>query len=327
MSQNYARPLTVLAVILLVVAVFALIGWAYSAGQTSRITTTTTSTTTATSTETSEATSTTITASTIISTATITTTTTAYPSTPSSNLTTHYVTLSKAYAFLVSNYNSDKGLISETTGSLTYWLYSDNFLATIALRQVGPLGPYLMAIANNISATIQSYAPGLGNATNQYMVLSSSWKSPCIFGSAGSYTVAQTSNGQINVTLNNSTGTLSDSGYADIAFLTAVCLQNQGNHSEALTALNLGAGFFDGTGFADAPFADSGGQYQTYKLALFIYACRLLSQPVNQAALATLLKMQAPDGGFYTGYYSDLTHGSTMSNTETTSLAILALSG
>jgi hypothetical protein len=233
----------------------------------------------------------------------------------------------KATTFLVSNYNLQIGLIHETSNSNTSWLYSDNFLATIALHQVGPSDPYLMAIANNISATIQSYAARLGGATNQYMVLSNSWKGPCGFGSAGSYTVAQTSNGQIKVALNNSTGTLSDSTYADIAFLTAVCLQNQGNHSEALTAFNLGAGFFDGTGFADAPFADSGGQYQTYKLALYIYASRLLSQPVNQAALAMLLKMQAPDGGFYTGYYPDLTHGSTMSNTETTSLAILALSG
>jgi hypothetical protein len=57
-----------------------------------------------------------------------------------------------------------------------------------------------------------------------------------------------------------------------------------------------------------------------------VCVARALSQPVNQAALATLLKMQAPDGRFYTGYYPGLRYGGTTANTETTSLAILTLS-
>ena len=245
------------------------------------------------------------------------------------DLTPRYAALTKATIFLVSKYSLHVGLISETGSSQTYWLYSDNFLATLALRQVGSFDPYLIAIADNISATNLFYVPKLGIATNQYMVLSSSWTGPCGFDSARSYIVAQSSNVQINVTLNNSTGILLDSDYADIAFLTAICLQHQGNHGEALTAFNLGVGFFDGIGFADQPFTNPGpshDQYQTYKLALYVYAGKLLSQPVNQAALATLLKMQAPDGGFYTGYYANLTHDNS-SNTETTSLVILALSG
>jgi len=246
------------------------------------------------------------------------------------DLTPRYAALTNAATFLVSNYNLLVGLVSETPSSHTYWLYSDNFLAALALRQIGPFDPYLMAIANNISTTIQFYAPGLGGANNQYMVLNGSWNGPCGFDSARPYTVAQSSGAQVNVTLNNSTGTLSESDYADIAFLTAICYQYQGSHNEALTAFNLGTSFFDGTGFADRPFTDSGagqGQYQTYKLALYLYASRLLSQPVNQSALETLLRMQAPDGGFYTGYYPGLSHGGTNENTETTSLAVLALSG
>jgi hypothetical protein len=39
-----------------------------------------------------------------------------------------------------------------------------------------------------------------------------------------------------------------------------------------------------------------------------------------------LEKLQAPDGGFHTGYDSDLSTNGTTTNTETTSLAILALS-
>jgi len=247
------------------------------------------------------------------------------------DLTTRWAAVTKATAFLVSNYNLKLGLISETTFSHIYWLYSDNFLAARALRQVGPFDPYLIAIANNISATIQHYAPRLGSATNQYVVLSGTWKGPCSFANTSSPIVGQPSSMQVKVTLNNGTGTLSASDYADIAFLKAICLQYQGNYSQALTAFNLGASFFNGTGFADlqftSPAGSSHGIYQTYKLALYIYTSRLLSQPVNQAALAMLLKMQAPDGGFYSGYLPDLTHDNTASNTETTSLAILALSG
>jgi hypothetical protein len=246
------------------------------------------------------------------------------------NLTARYIALSKAATYLASNYNSKVGLLYETPGSNTYWLYTDNYVGASALRQVGFSNPTLTAIADNISATIQFYAARLGSATNQYMVLSGSWNSNCGFNSSRSYTVAESPGIQINVTLNNSTSTLRDSDYADIAFLTAICLQHQGNYSGALATFSLGASFFDGSGFVDQPFillGPSHGQYQTYKLALYLYASRLLSQPVNQAALTMLLKMQAPDGGFYTGYYADLTHGSTLSNTETTSLAILALSG
>ena len=237
---------------------------------------------------------------------------------------------SKATAYLVSNYDSKVGLIPESPGYHTAWLYSDNYLAAMALRQVGISNSSITAIADNITATIEYYAPRLKDATNQYMVLGSAWNGSCDFDAAGPYTVARSLNITINATLNNMTGTLPDSDYADIAFLTAICLQHQGNHGMAVSAFNLGAKMFDGVGFKDSQFTYPGssrGQYQTYKLALYMYAGKLLSQPVNQGAVTTLLMMQGSDGGFYTGYNSDLTHGITITNTETTSLALLALAG
>ena len=66
-------------------------------------------------------------------------------------------------------------------------------------------------------------------------------------------------------------------------------------------------------------------QYQTFKLALFIYAGAFLKQPVNQTALATLLSMHAQRGVFYTGYDAQHSYSGTLTNTETTSLAILTL--
>ena len=249
--------------------------------------------------------------------------------TESTTSTIQPITMNRAVAYLTSNYDSKVGLIPETTNSTSYWVYSDGFLAALALRQAGSSNSSLTAIADNVSATIQLYAPRLKGATNQYMALSSGWSGPCGFDSTQSYVIAKWSNIEINVTLNNATGTLSDSNYADIAFLAAICHQHRGDYALALNDFNLGAKFFDGTGFADRQFTGPGsanpGQYQTYKLALYIYASKLLSQPASQAAMTNLLKMQASDGGFYTGYYPGLTHGNTTTNTETTSLAILAL--
>jgi len=89
-----------------------------------------------------------------------------------------------------------------------------------------------------------------------------------------------------------------------------------------MTAYEDGAKMFDGVGFRDLPYNQT-HQYQTYKLALFVYASVVLDQPINVTALSTLLRMQALSGGFYTGYDASYSHG-LLTNTETTSLAVLA---
>ncbi|MGP8125660.1 MAG: hypothetical protein ACLQEQ_07340 [Nitrososphaerales archaeon] len=233
--------------------------------------------------------------------------------------------------YLASNYNPHIGLISETPHSDVYWLYSDNYLAALVLNQTGSSNSTLMAIANNISATLHHYSPRLGYATNQYMLLSSYWKGSCSLSSADNYTIPYAGNPKIMVTLNNGSGTLSETQYTDAAFLQAICDQNQGNTTGWSQGFSDGVSFFNGVGLNDTPFQEgsSRGIYQTYKLALFIYTietqCGPFNQTAYQLALTTLLQMQAPDGGFYTGYNPDLSiNGAT--NVETTSLAILAMS-
>lgn len=84
---------------------------------------------------------------------------------------------------------------------------------------------------------------------------------------------------------------------------------------------------FDGTGMNDSVFqaGNQAGQYQTYKLALYIYASKVLGYPVNETTEADMLKMQGASGGFPTGYDSNFSNDGTNTNVETTSLAILAL--
>ncbi|HZY94302.1 MAG TPA: hypothetical protein VFE98_05490 [Candidatus Bathyarchaeia archaeon] len=134
--------------------------------------------------------------------------------------------------------------------------------------------------------------------------------------------------GSIWTTINNVTGpALSPNDYADIAFLQAYN-STKWSHDDAAAQhfFQIGAGMFNGTGFVDRPFrVDTRHQFQTYKLALYLYLATVLNDTIPLNVLITLGRMQSSTGGFYTGYVSDYSTNGTTTNTETTSLAILAL--
>jgi len=235
-----------------------------------------------------------------------------------------------AIDYLVSNYDQHVGLIPVTPHSDVYWLYSDNYLANLSLHQAGFSNKTVMNVTDNISTTLKRYSKDINNAQNQYMVIGNDWKGACSFNATMDYTVQNTSGVKIMVTLNNGTGTLSESKYADIAFLSAICNLNRHNYDGWSKGFGLGTNLSNAIGFNDAAFREgsSKGIYQTYKLALLVYADRDQCGPFNQTAyddaLGTLLATQAPNGGFYTGYnYNYSINGTT--NVETTSLTLLAL--
>ncbi len=157
------------------------------------------------------------------------------------------------------------------------------------------------------------------NAENQYRVLTM----PVFYFNASKNFVVATSQGRdISITLNNQSGSLSPNNYSDIAFLEAIYYNEIGNHDEAISLFKTGANMYDGTGIVDSVFA---GKYQTFKLALYHYAGKLLNQNVPSSVQTNLLKMQGSNGGFYSGYSSNFSTDGTLENTETTSLSILAL--
>lgn len=232
--------------------------------------------------------------------------------------------LARAVNYLAANYNQSVGLIPETPNSSVFWLYSDNFLAAMVLLQYGHAhsNSTLTTMAADILTSLGGYSSPLGSATNQYVLLSSP---PCEVNASTDYTVSNSNGITIKATLNNGSGLLSDKDYADVAFLKAICFANSKEPTNATGEYNLGKGDFNGVGITDLPY-DQSCQYQTYKLALFVYSSEVLNQTVDQRALSTLLSMQAPSGGFYTGYNATYSHDGTLTNTETTSLAVLALS-
>ena len=82
---------------------------------------------------------------------------------------------------------------------------------------------------------------------------------------------------------------------------------------------------WDGKGIRDKAFSD---EYQTYKLALLLYASKILTIPLQQEEEMENLMwaMQRSDGGLWTGYDVGFKPSSEDANTETTALVILAAS-
>jgi hypothetical protein len=111
--------------------------------------------------------------------------------------------------------------------------------------------------------------------------------------------------------------------YANLGFMMALNSVNQDNvdlaREQVLTTMQM----FDEKGFKDKAF---NGSYETYKLALAIYAaskCKVELQD-GEKILEILLEMQDKNGGFHTHYDENLNPmGDT--NTETTSFALLAI--
>jgi hypothetical protein len=231
------------------------------------------------------------------------------------------IVITNAENFLVGEYNKSIGLLPEFIGAQNYWLYSDNYLAIQAFRNGSSSNSTQeQLIEQNVSKTLHNYMSKVPGAVNQYMVLT---QAGFDFNASKDYFGMFTSEGKnISITLNNQTGALNPANYGDIAFLEAIYYHEIGNNGQATSLFNRGASMYDGIGIKDSVFK---GQYQTFKLALYLYAGKLLNQNVPSSAQVNLLKMQGSNGGFYTGYDSNLSTSGTLENTETTSLSILAL--
>lgn len=82
-------------------------------------------------------------------------------------------------------------------------------------------------------------------------------------------------------------------------------------------------------GVKDSTWAQSGGEYQTYKTALVLICSEILNQSIPYNYTRILCQMQMPDGGFRTGYFSGssgtIPNPNATENVETTCWAIYAL--
>jgi len=258
-------------------------------------------------------------------------------------LTASQVRLNKTIDYFAHNYNLTTGLIPEFPGSHTFWLYSDNYLAALALSRYDPRNGPTSNFASALETAIGGYRATLPlpQLWNQYTALNSTSTS---FNCSMNYHLSwlATNGGDspgggramLKTTANDQGDTCSSQNYADLLFLQAVYYHRLKNESAAMQFYQRGASDFDGVGIKDLPFKTLGSgsfnAYQTYKLALYLYAGSCLgtqtSDPNYPGLLSILLKQQDNStGGFYTGYYSLTLPSSPHPNTETTALAALAL--
>jgi hypothetical protein len=139
-------------------------------------------------------------------------------------------------------------------------------------------------------------------------------------GALGNYTVLWE--------VHNATGTLPDCTYADVTVYTGLQLKLEGNTTGVQHEMDCLALMFDGRGMADEAYKDGSGSehgiYQTYKLALYLYA-RQASGTYYYREENNLFRSQGPDGGFHTGYDEIGTYAGTQENAETTSIAMMAI--
>ncbi len=243
--------------------------------------------------------------------------------------------LQSACSFLKSLYNPSLQLVRTTLTSNIYYIASDNILAEKALSTCYPT--ISQAINQSISSCCNRGYDGMHEAllgakisipihTSTISIVANSTQgklfrniTPATAG--GSYTILWN--------VNNATSIFADCTYADIAVYSALELKLEGNTTGVQHQMDCLSLMFDGRGLVDESYKDGlsseHGIYQTYKLALFLYAQQNARAPYYGPE-NTLLRLQGPDGGFHTGYDPAGTYSGTLENAETTSIAIIAAS-
>ncbi|HYU55019.1 MAG TPA: hypothetical protein VEL71_02245 [Candidatus Dormibacteraeota bacterium] len=240
-----------------------------------------------------------------------------------------------ACSFLKSLYNQSLGLVRSTSNSNIYYIASDNLLVEKAFSSCDPTTS--QAINQSISSCCDS-----GYDQMHETLLGVRIHLP--INNGGIYTVANSTAGKLfrgtsptttggNYTVlwevHNATGTFPDCTYADVTVYTALELRLEGNSTGAQHEIDCLTTMFDGRGMVDEAYkagsAMEHGIYQTYKLALYIYAQQKISGTYFYGE-ENLFRLQGPDGGFHTGYDQIGTYAGTQENAETTSIALIAVS-
>ena len=243
--------------------------------------------------------------------------------------------LQAACSFLKSLYNPSLGLVRSTPNGSIYYVASDNLLVEKAFSSCDPRTS--QAINQSISSCCDSGYDHMHEALLGVRI-------HIPINNAAIYTVANSTAGKFfhgtspttaggNYTVlwevHNATGTFPDCTYADVTVYTALELRLEGNSTGEQHKMDCLTTMFDGRGMVDEAYkagsAMDHGIYQTYKLALYIYALQKISGTYFYGE-ENLLRLQGPDGGFHTGYDQIETYAGTEENAETTAIAMIAIS-
>jgi len=222
------------------------------------------------------------------------------------------------------NYADGKWLCREFPNSSSYWIYNDNYLAYKILEYFDR-----NESACKIKTTIESYGFSLEGNERLEVLFNRTIPFPPYTGAGMNFSpiIDSSSNGE-RFTVKNDEKHLQIPDwkeYADL-LLFGVIDQYHRENSTYKDLWNKAYKMFDGKGMADRVF--NGTKYETYKLALFVIASRMINNQTiaTNCALSIIWKMQdESNGGVTTHYLPDLTPDpKSTQNVETTCLAIYA---
>jgi hypothetical protein len=251
-----------------------------------------------------------------------------------------YEQVQAACTFLENLYNSTLGLVESYSQSHVYYIASDNLLAASALQDCS--SEQAKSISQNITRTISLCCDNGDDLMHESLL---GTNIPLPIHDATILTIANSTTGKLfhnttatavggNYTVlweyHNGTDTFPDCAYGDVTVYTALQLNRDQNVTGTQYEMDCLNRMYDGRGIVDEAYNSTMSTeyhvYQTYKLALYLYALYNISHTYKYTAIDSLLLTQGPGLGFYTGYlatgrYDNMTY----ENTETTSIAMLTL--
>ena len=231
-----------------------------------------------------------------------------------------------AVNYLKSHFNEKVGLLyeSEDTGNRPigefnyslnqiYWVYSDNYIATWALR------PTDSQLSNVVNQTIQSY----NLQQSGFFEVLFGKTIPMNISIAVQLVLEQHPDRVIMAEFHNSSTPLLWEQYGDTLLYQSLNLFLKGNRKGAEHYFNQAYQIWDGKGIYDLTTQEE-GKYANYKLALILYTSKILNLTIgNDTQIESKLwSMQQANGGITS--LADLNGNPIGSaNTETTAMALL----
>lgn len=226
--------------------------------------------------------------------------------------------------FLLSQYDSRLRLCFEApfVAPDIYWLASDNLLAHHALE------PYYPNISRQIYLELESRD---GFKSGVYETLFGV-SIPLPIKEKVTYVIEQGEDYVIQTDIHNCTTAFPHwDEYANLLICSALSLYWENETEEAFRLFDKAADMWDGKGLYDRAIPEAEpnlrGLYETYKLALLLYASRIFNRTLTfKTELENVLWAMQSDGGIITHYNGSVTPIVPVgdANTETTSLTLIA---
>jgi len=229
--------------------------------------------------------------------------------------------------YLSASQDPQLGLLREApqVAPNTYWLYTDNYLAFLTLRDLEP------DVAMAIAAAIVRYE---FEPLRRYHILAGEAVPQDLFTLGDVPHLLTIQQGKkVQTTIADPSIKIDWQKYADRILEAAMNAQNGGKTKQARQLFDKVRKMYDGVGIVDQIYREE-GKYETYKLALYLIAADKLGVKLDERReiLDTILSLQEADsssarfGGTRTHYssFGEPVPGCD-TNTETTALSAWAL--